>query len=296
MSDYSPPPFDPEFWGRYQELRETMTNDKQTRKETPIATGCLDYFPDALADVAHVSYVGNQQHNPGQPMHWDRSKSSDHADCLLRHLAERGTLDTDGLRHSAKVAWRALAMLQVEVEGKGPQAVQYVEAVTPVQKPKPPLTFQESDLNFLLAHKCPAPVAAEIVAGITYANTPPNQKHDYVYLAGPMRGLPEFNFPAFDKARDLLVSKGYNVISPADIDRAGSPTANDPSKEDVKDQTKYATRDFYALRFLAHHKQEGWGDGSIVMLEGWQKSTGASAELGIAKWLGLSIRYIEGWF
>lgn len=88
----------------------------QARKAIPLATGCLDYFPDALQAVAVVSRVGNEQHNPGQPLHWDRSKSADHADCLLRHMVDRGTLDTDGLRHSAKVAWRALALLQKEIE------------------------------------------------------------------------------------------------------------------------------------------------------------------------------------
>ena len=66
--------------------------------------------------MAEVSRVGNEQHNPGQPLHWDRSKSTDQADCLMRHLVDRGTIDTDGMRHSAKVAWRALALLQLEIE------------------------------------------------------------------------------------------------------------------------------------------------------------------------------------
>lgn len=90
----------------------------QARKAIPLATGCLDYFPDALQAVAVVSRVGNEQHNPGKPLHWDRSKSTDDANCLLRHMVDRGTLDTDGLRHSAKVAWRALALLQKEIEQK----------------------------------------------------------------------------------------------------------------------------------------------------------------------------------
>jgi Domain of unknown function (DUF5664) len=81
-----------------------------------MARGLLDYFPDALAEVSHVSFVGNEQHNPGQELHWAKGKSTDHADCILRHLVDRGTLDTDGLRHSAKVAWRALALLQTEIE------------------------------------------------------------------------------------------------------------------------------------------------------------------------------------
>lgn len=92
--------------------------DAQGRKDTPMATGVLDYFPDALAEVARVSRAGNDQHNPGQPLHWAREKSTDHADCIMRHLSERGTLDTDGQRHSAKVAWRALALLQTELEAE----------------------------------------------------------------------------------------------------------------------------------------------------------------------------------
>jgi hypothetical protein len=49
-------------------------------------------------------------------MHWARGKSTDHADCIARHLIERGKVDTDGVRHSAKTAWRALALLQLEIE------------------------------------------------------------------------------------------------------------------------------------------------------------------------------------
>lgn len=90
--------------------------DASERKQTPIATGVLDYFPDALAAVAQCSWVGNEQHNPGMPLHWDRAKSTDEADALIRHFVERGTVDKDGIRHSAKVAWRALALLQKELE------------------------------------------------------------------------------------------------------------------------------------------------------------------------------------
>ena len=88
------------------------------RKQYPVASGVLSYFPLALLAVAHVSYIGNEQHHPGQPLHWDRSKSSDEADALMRHFLQRGTLDTDGMRHSAKVAWRALALLQKELEAE----------------------------------------------------------------------------------------------------------------------------------------------------------------------------------
>lgn len=95
-----------------------LPTDAQTRKGLPVASGVLDYFPLALAEVARISKIGNDQHNPGQPLHWARGKSTDHADSLVRHLMERGTIDTDGGRHSAKVAWRALALLQEEIEAE----------------------------------------------------------------------------------------------------------------------------------------------------------------------------------
>jgi dATP/dGTP diphosphohydrolase, N-terminal len=94
----------------------TLPADPKERKKHPVASGVLDYFPDALVAIAAVSYAGNEQHNPGKPLHWDRSKSGDEADTLIRHFLERGTLDKDGHRHSAKMAWRALALLQKEIE------------------------------------------------------------------------------------------------------------------------------------------------------------------------------------
>lgn len=93
-----------------------LPTDAQERKSAPIYSGVLQYFPDAIVAVAQLSKKGNDQHNPGQPLHWAREKSADHHDCLLRHVMEAGTIDTDGVRHSAKVAWRALAALQLELE------------------------------------------------------------------------------------------------------------------------------------------------------------------------------------
>lgn len=90
-----------------------LTQDHAERKGTPITTGVLDYFPLALAYVARVSKAGNDQHNPSEALHWDKSKSKDHADCIARHLIDRGTLDpTDNLLHDGKLAWRALALLE----------------------------------------------------------------------------------------------------------------------------------------------------------------------------------------
>lgn len=95
-----------------------LPTDPQERKGIPITTGVLDYFPLAIAEVAKCSKAGNDQHNPGQPLHWAKGKSTDHADCIPRHLIDRGAFDTDGIRHSAKLAWRALALLQIELENE----------------------------------------------------------------------------------------------------------------------------------------------------------------------------------
>jgi hypothetical protein len=97
---------------------ETLPSGALARKRTPIFSGVLMYFPDACAAVAQASWQGNEQHHPNTPLHWDRAKSQDEHDALVRHLMEAGTVDTDGIRHSAKVAWRALAALQKEIENE----------------------------------------------------------------------------------------------------------------------------------------------------------------------------------
>ena len=92
------------------------TQNAKNRKATPVFSGVLKYFPDAIQAIAICSKVGNDQHNPNKPLQWDRSKSGDELDALTRHLLEAGTMDTDGIKHSTKVAWRALANLQKEIE------------------------------------------------------------------------------------------------------------------------------------------------------------------------------------
>ena len=118
-----------------------LPKDAKERKALPIATGVLDYFPMALAEVARVSKIGNDQHNgPGTPLRWDKSKSSDEADALIRHFLQRGTEDTDGTLHSAKVAWRALALLERELTQatlpEAPEDWSYLISSYPVHKPR----------------------------------------------------------------------------------------------------------------------------------------------------------------
>ena len=103
----------------------TLPTDSQARKEYPLFRGCLRYFPAALAGVAITSKLGNDKHNPGQPMFHSRSKSHDHGDCIIRHLIDvedllasfkRGDLEVTVeqiLNEANQMAWRALAYSQL---------------------------------------------------------------------------------------------------------------------------------------------------------------------------------------
>jgi hypothetical protein len=106
------------YHGAEKDCRQhVLPTDSAARKATPLCTGVLDYFPRALAYVAKVSKAGNDKHNPGEPLHWDKTKSTDHADCIARHLVERTSVDPeDGLLHAGKLAWRALALLEILLE------------------------------------------------------------------------------------------------------------------------------------------------------------------------------------
>lgn len=137
----------------------------EARKGLPLATGVLDFFPSALLAVAAVSVAGAQQHNAfntdGTPALTSYAPSLD-ADALMRHFLDRGDFDTDGLRHSAKVAWRALRLLQRELD----DAVMLAAIRTPDPPPES-LTQDE---------------AAKIVAGDDGAEIPAFLKMKPVYV------------------------------------------------------------------------------------------------------------------
>jgi hypothetical protein len=94
-------------------------DEKAWRKAHPVYSGFIKYFPDAIEAVAHVSHLGNEQHHPGEPLHWDRHKSTDQMDSCQRHIGDDAKgirFDSDGGRHLAKAAWRILAELQIQIE------------------------------------------------------------------------------------------------------------------------------------------------------------------------------------
>jgi hypothetical protein len=97
-----------------------MDTDSKARKETPIWSGVLQYFPRTMAALARVSWKGNQKHNPGQPLHWSREKSCDHEDCIIRHMINPYERDTDGEYHIDHAVWRAAAAAEVFHEKQDP--------------------------------------------------------------------------------------------------------------------------------------------------------------------------------
>lgn len=96
--------------------QQSLPEDDAQRGLYPMADGCLDYFPNALAEVARISYEGNLKHNPGQPMHWSRGKSTDHRNKIIRHTVDSNIDGEKGIEHAAQAAWRALAHLQEKIE------------------------------------------------------------------------------------------------------------------------------------------------------------------------------------
>ena len=105
--------------GQYQYVGKVFSN-AESRKNIPVFSGVLKYFPNALKEVAKCSKAGNDQHHPDKPLHWDMSKSTDEYDALTRHLIDHtvNPIDDDGVLHLAKVAWRALAGLERHLTNK----------------------------------------------------------------------------------------------------------------------------------------------------------------------------------
>lgn len=98
-----------------------------------------------------------------------------------------------------------------------------------------------------------------------------------LYLSGPMRGLPELNYPTFHAAARFLEEAGYTVVNPAALDRI-EPVESDHWHA-------YMRRD---LRYL-------WEVDGVALLPNWQYSQGAQIEVEVAKALGLPVRRVRDW-
>lgn len=101
---------------RAERAAQSLPKDAAARKRLPVYSGVIAYFPDALIGVSEVSFDGNEQHNPGTPLHWDRTKSKDQRDALARHMIESIEDTEEGLYAAKQMAWRALADLQLKIE------------------------------------------------------------------------------------------------------------------------------------------------------------------------------------
>lgn len=95
-------------------LLDDMTDTE--RKAVPLAA-VFDYFPNVMIELARIIADGQKQHGT---VGWDRSKSNDHRNSLIRHLLQWGETDKDGRSHTAKVAIRALMAAEIELEPEPP--------------------------------------------------------------------------------------------------------------------------------------------------------------------------------
>ena len=103
-----------------------------------------------------------------------------------------------------------------------------------------------------------------------------NQYVPTIYIAGPMRGYPEFNFPAFDQAAKRFRKLGWKVINPAELDRINH--AHEYSSNFGTDFLREAMRrDLEAI----------CGCNAIALLPEWEDSSGTFVELTLARFLGL---------
>lgn len=114
----------------------SLPTDSAARKRIPMFSGLLAYFPDALAAVAQHSFDSNEKHNPGEPLHWSREKSSDHLDCCVRHLTDIAT-GADKIEELKALAWRALAELQLTLEAQTGKSKDWIEWTGGTKAPLP---------------------------------------------------------------------------------------------------------------------------------------------------------------
>jgi hypothetical protein len=103
----------------FEEVKAPTKAEK--RKAIPVYSGFVQYFPNAIKEVAECSLKANIQHNGDEPLHWAMEKSKDELDALMRHLIDHASgeeWDDDSIRHLTKVCWRSLAMLERTLTNK----------------------------------------------------------------------------------------------------------------------------------------------------------------------------------
>jgi len=100
-------------------------------------------------------------------------------------------------------------------------------------------------------------------------------KHNYIYVSGPMTGLPKHNYPAFNKAAKALRKAGYSVVNPAELD--GTSKSGLTWVSCLRRDLKYIVTKC----------------GAVATLPGWKKSKGACLEIHVAKELDMPIHPVK---
>lgn len=201
-----------------------------------------------------------------------------YANAIYRHLlayldGENNARDS-GLSHLAHIAACCAILMDADDRNKLKDdrglpggAADYIERKTV----KPHVELPDS---FRLPTGVPG--LALLGGGLSVKNQPVEGKRKKVYLAGPMTGLPDFNYPAFHKAAAKLRAEGYYVYNPAEIAEDYGGTEGFDVRQGFAEYTRIICEEC---------------DG-VMMLPGWEKSTGATAEHALATALKLEITYL----
>ena len=221
-----------------------------------------------------------------------------------RHIEQYklGLTDED---HLAQARWNLGAMIHFEEEIRAGRMDSAFADMPHYEKPKPgdrrinPETEQE-EVSYVVGVDPESPEGDEPIPpfagtvhglqeGMTHVVEPPT-----FYVCGPMTGMPDFNFPLFDQVTALARSQGLSVISPAELDREhGIDPSVDPNsverarRADPNLIQTIVQRDTQVIVGLERDK----GDG-LILLPGWEKSTGARAEIANAIWMELSFKRV----
>lgn len=123
-----------------------LPTDYAERKALPVYSFLTEYFPLAIIEMVKVSVAGNNQHNPGEPLHWARGKSMDQLNTAMRHQFDHGmgqTYDVDGCMHLAKAMWRLGAQIQLIKEREALEAQHGLPAGTAAELERHGITVTE---------------------------------------------------------------------------------------------------------------------------------------------------------
>jgi len=206
---------------------------------------------------------------------------------------KRGDTDED---HLAMYAWNILGALHTEEEceaGRLPTELMDMPLYARRDKwvdltgPQPPYRCGAIIMDEMASPKSSGNERGAATLGELRMEMSDSKPGTY-YIAGPMRGVKQYNFPMFDATADHLKNCGYKVINPAQMDRDnGLDPVQRPGELEAYMKRPDAVhsvveRDIGAIQTLTKEN----GDG-LCLLPGWQKSQGARMEVNLAIWLGL---------